>query len=100
MEEDGKIVLQDEEGNDIEFELLDTIEVDGNEYLVLLPGDEEESEEESVGVIILKMVENDTGDFDLVSVEDEEEEKVFEVFISRTEDDEEDDVQEDDSDEK
>ena len=39
---DNKIILNDEDGNEIEFEFLDVVEVDGNEYVVLLPVDEAE----------------------------------------------------------
>ena len=39
---DNKIILNDEEGNEIEFEFLDVVEVDGKEYVVLLPVEEAE----------------------------------------------------------
>ena len=38
---DNIIVLNDENGDEIEFEFLDLIEYDGEEYVVLLPNDEE-----------------------------------------------------------
>ena len=43
---DNIIVLNDENGDEIEFEFLDLIEYDGEEYVVLLPNDEEEADEE------------------------------------------------------
>ena len=39
---DNIIVLNDENGDEIEFEFLDLIEYEGEEYVVLLPYDEEE----------------------------------------------------------
>ena len=38
---DNIIVLNDENGDEIEFEFLDLIEYEGEEYVVLLPHDEE-----------------------------------------------------------
>ena len=38
---DNILVLNDEEGNEVEFEFLDLIEYEGEEYVVLLPVEEE-----------------------------------------------------------
>ena len=40
---DNILVLNDEEGNEVEFEFLDLIEYEGEEYVVLLPVDEKET---------------------------------------------------------
>ena len=45
---DNIIVLNDENGDEIEFEFLDLIEYEGEEYVVLLPHDEEEDADEVV----------------------------------------------------
>ena len=42
---DNKIILNDEDGNEIEFEFLDVVEVDDKEYVVLLPVEEAEKGE-------------------------------------------------------
>ena len=34
------VVLNDEDGNEVEFELLDLVEYNGEEYVVMLPCDE------------------------------------------------------------
>ena len=34
---DNIIVLNDEDGNEVEFEYLDAVEMDGTEYIILLP---------------------------------------------------------------
>lgn len=55
---DNILVLNDEEGNEVEFEFLDLIEYEGEEYVVLLPVDEEETEEPGE-VVILKLEDTD-----------------------------------------
>ena len=40
---DNIIVLNDENGEEVSFEFLDLIELDGEEYVVLLPAEEEET---------------------------------------------------------
>ena len=68
---DNIIVLNDEDGNEVEFEFLDLIEYDGESYVVLLPNDDDE--EEAGEVLILKLEDNDSEDEEsYVSVEDEE----------------------------
>ena len=42
---DNIITLTDEDGKESNFELLDLVELDNEEYVVLLPVDDEESEE-------------------------------------------------------
>ena len=55
---DNIIELNDEEGNVVQFEFLDLVELDGEEYVVLLPvvGDGEEGDGE---VVILKLESTD-----------------------------------------
>lgn len=76
---DNIVVLTDDEGKDIEFEWLDTVEMGEQQYIVLLPTDDEEAEE----VVILKMeVEDENENF--IPVEDEEElNKVYDLFKER-----------------
>lgn len=88
---DNIVTLNDEEGNEIKFEFLDLIELDGEEYVVLLPLTEEGDEEEEGEVVILQIEENDDEDSEeesYISVEDEEIlNKVFEIFKERFKDD-------------
>lgn len=83
---DNIIVLNDENGEEVKFEFLDLVELDGEEYVVLLPA--EESEEEAGEVVILKVEDTDSEDEEsYVSVEDEEVlNKVFEVFKEKFKD--------------
>ena len=87
---DNIIILNDENGNEVKFEFLDLVELDDEEYVVLLPvtveGEEEEGE-----VVILKLEDNDDEDSEeesYVSVEDEDVlNKVFEIFKEKFKDD-------------
>lgn len=83
---DNIVVLNDEEGNEVEFEFLDLIEYEGEEYVVLLPNDEEE--DDAGEVLILKLEDTDSEDEEsYVSVEDEEVlNKVFEIFKEKFKD--------------
>ena len=87
---DNIIVLNDEEGNETEFEFLDLIELDDEEYVVLLPVTEEGEEEEGE-VVILKVEDTDDEDSDeesYVSIEDEDIlNRVFEIFKEKFKDD-------------
>ena len=87
---DNIIVLNDEDGNEVKFEFLDLIELDDEEYVVLLPVTEEGEEDEGE-VVILKLEDNDDEDSEeesYVSVEDEDVlNKVFEIFKEKFKDD-------------
>jgi uncharacterized protein YrzB (UPF0473 family) len=84
-ERDDVVVLIDENGEEVEFEHLDTVEMNGNEYVVLLPLEEQENEEVDE-VIILKVEHNDEGDDSFITVDDEDElNEVFEEFKARME---------------
>jgi len=88
-ERDDIVVLVDENGEEVEFEHIDTIEMNDNEYVVLAPYVEEEEEEEETDeeeIIILKVDHNENGEDSFVTVEDEEElDAVFEEFQARME---------------
>ena len=83
---DNIVVLNDEDGNEVEFEFLDLIEYDGEEYVVLLTNDDED--EDAGEVLILKLEDTDSEDEEsYVSVEDEEVlNKVFEIFKEKFKD--------------
>ena len=87
---DNIIVLNDENGNEVKFEFLDLVELDDEEYVVLLPVTEEGEEEEGE-VVILKVEDNDDENSDeesYVSVEDEDIlNRVFEIFKEKFKDD-------------
>ena len=83
---DNIIVLNDEDGNEVNFEFLDLVELDGEEYVILLPTDE--SEDAPGEVVILQVEDTDSEDEEsYISVEDEEVlNKVFEIFKEKFQD--------------
>ena len=84
MDNEGTLItLEDEEGNEIEFEFLDVVEYEGEEYVVLIENDEEADE-----VVILKINVIDDETEEYLSIEDDELlEKLFEIFKSKYEGD-------------
>ena len=54
MENDNIIVLTDEDGTDVEFEFCASVEYQGEEYVVLLPTDDDDGE-----VVILQVKEDE-----------------------------------------
>ena len=86
---DNIVVLNDEDGNEVKFEFLDLIELDDEEYVVLLPIAEEG--EEDGEVVILKLEDNDDENSEeesYVSVDDEDVlNRVFEIFKEKFNDD-------------
>ena len=91
MEEelDNVIILNDEEGNEVKFEFLDLVELDEEEYVVLLPIVENEEDEGDGEVVILKLEDSDeeSEEESYVGVEDEEIlSKVFSIFKEKFKD--------------
>lgn len=82
QEEANIIVLTDDEGNDVEFDFLDTIEYEGDEYIVLIENVEDNDE-----VVILKIESLDDENENYVGVDDEETlNAVFKIFKDRFKD--------------
>ncbi len=87
---DNIVILNDEDGNEVRFEFLDLVELEDEEYVVLLPIAEEGEEEEEGEVVILKVedVDDDTDEESYVSVDDEDTlNRVFEIFKEKFKDD-------------
>ncbi len=81
------ITLTDEDGNEFELEHLDTLELNGETYMAFLPAEYEDAdpskelEEDDMGLIILKVVEED-GEEQLSTLDNEDElESVYERFM-------------------
>ncbi|KPU28051.1 hypothetical protein TR13x_01525 [Caloranaerobacter sp. TR13] len=62
------IILIDEEGNEVEFEVIATFDIEDREYAVLLPINEEEEE-----AYILRIESDEDGNMILVNIEDKAE---------------------------
>ena len=84
MENEGALItLTDDEGKEVEFEFLDVIEYDGDEYIVLIENDEDADE-----VVILKINALDEETEEYVSIDDEEIlQTVFDMFKKKYEGD-------------
>ena len=82
------IVLNDENGDEVEFEFLDLVEYDNEEYVILLPVAAEDDEDLGE-VVILKVEETESEEEEsYVSVDDEETlNKVFDIFKDKFKDD-------------
>lgn len=83
---DNIIILNDENGEEVKFEFLDLIEFNSEEYVILLPIEEEN--EEAGEVVILKVEDTDSEDEEsYVSVDDQDTlNKVFEMFKEKFKD--------------
>ena len=81
-EEISIITLTDENGVDTEFEYLDVVEYQGNEYLILMPASEESAE---IVILLIEPVDEETENY--LAVENEETlEAVFAIFKERYQD--------------
>ena len=81
-EEISLLSLTDEEGNEVEFELIDSVDYEGAEYLILLPPEEEAAE-----VVILEVEPHKDGTESYLSVDDETTlNAVFAIFKERFQD--------------
>ena len=79
-EEESILTLTDEDGDELRFEYLDCIEMEGIEYLVLMP-------EESNEIVILEIQPVDEENENYVAVESEETlDAVYGIFKERYKD--------------
>ena len=77
------VTLVDDEGNEVEFELLDVVDYEGEEYVVLI-----ENNEEAQDVVILKIESVDAQTENFIGIDDEELlSNVFETFKEKYKDD-------------
>jgi uncharacterized protein YrzB (UPF0473 family) len=92
MNGETTITMTDAEGNEYEFMLYDEIDYKDESYLLLITSDEEEPE-----LVIVKVVPGEDGNDALMSVDEEEYDRVFaeyERICEEEEDDEDDDSNE------
>ena len=73
MMENEYFTLTDEDGNEINFEMLGHCELNGNQYFAMIPvEDEEESDKDILEYVILKVAKEGDEEF-LVTVDDDDE---------------------------
>ncbi len=87
------ITVTDEDGNDIELELVDALEYNGVTYMAFYPaeeeGEEETEESEDDGLVILKSIEENGEELLSTLDSDEELNAVYDLFMERLFEDEE-----------
>ena len=78
------VTLIDEDGNEVEFEHIDTVEYEGVAYLAFIPA--ELSVEEDAEVVIMQVVIDENGEELLEGVEDDDiADAVFNIVMERAE---------------
>ena len=76
------LTLTDENGSDVDFEYLDSIDYEGKEYLVLMPAQEDSNE-----IVILEVQPVDEENENYLSVSDEAVlDAVYDIFKERYKD--------------
>ena len=93
------ITVTDEDGNDFELELVDTLEHEGVTYYAMFPAVEEDeatgepkdvdADDEEYGLVIMKAIEENGEELLSTLDSDEELEAVYELFMERFFEDEE-----------
>lgn len=84
-DEDQIIETIDENGNVIKFELFDIVEVEEQEYALLLPVEEEEGDE----VVLMKLT-KDGEEYLFETIDDDEEFEKVAAYVESMEDEDED----------
>ena len=78
------LTIEDEDGNEVEFEHIDTVEYEGVTYLAFIPA--ELSVEEDAEVVIMQVVTDENGEELLEGVEDDDiADAVFNIVMERAE---------------
>lgn len=86
------ITVADEDGNEFELELLDTMEFNGQVYMAFFPaieGDDDgempdvDLDDEEYGLVIMKVIEENGEEIFSTLDSEEEEEEVYQQFMER-----------------
>ena len=76
------VTIIDDEGNEFELELLDTIDYNGESFAAFLPTDMDEDDPD-YGLIILSVVNEENGDELFESIDDDDKlQQVYEMFMT------------------
>ena len=80
------ITLEDDLGNEQDFEYLDTVEYDGEEYIILLPVEAEDEEQNEVMILRVDSLDDENEEY--AGIDDEAVlQAVFDIFKDRYKDD-------------
>ncbi len=84
------VTIIDDEGNEFELEVIESMDYNGHSYMAFLPADMSEDDPD-YGFVLLRVVEDENGDEVFESIDDEDElQDVYERFMVLLYDDEED----------
>ncbi len=85
------ITMVDENGEEFELEICDTMEYNGKTYMLFLPADMDENDPD-YGYVILRQTEDEGGETVYDSIDDEDElQEVYDRFMALLFDEEEED---------
>ena len=88
------VTIVDDDGQEFELEVLDTMDYNGNTYTAFLPADMEEDDPD-YGIVILRSVLDEKGEELFESVDDDKElDDVYQHFMKILFDDEDEEAQE------
>ena len=80
------LTLVDEDGTEHEFEVVDSLVTDDNEYFALIPTETAENLSSDYGELVILKVVEDNGEEFLEPIEDDDEfEEISEIFMDRLE---------------
>ena len=80
------LTLVDEDGTEHEFEVVDSLVTDDNEYFALIPTETPENLSSDDGELVILKVVEDNGEEFLEPIEDDDEfEEISEIFMDRLE---------------
>ena len=86
------VTIIDDEGNEFELEVIESMDYNGHSYMAFLPADMSEDDPD-YGFVLLRVVEDENGDEVFESIDDEDElQDVYERFMVLLYDDEEDET--------
>lgn len=82
--------LEDEMGNKRDFEMVDALEVEGQQYFAMIPSYDDENDIEAIlqddaGLVILKTEEKNGEEFLVSILDDDEYIKISKIFMKRLE---------------
>ena len=81
FEEFNVITLSDDEGNEVDFELVDAIEHNGKKYCILYPEGLSEEERENEEPVILEYVLEGDEDFLEEIIDEDEYDEIYGIYF-------------------
>ena len=77
----NSVTLTDENGRDIEFELVDAIEHGGRKYCVLFPAEMPAGERGNSEPVILEYIADENGDYLEEVADEDEDDEIYGIYL-------------------